>query len=91
MLLSRRFNYVELKAFSIIFLYMHAVKMNMMNIEAEVRDIKRYVIEISKKVDELLFEKEIVSMMKLSEKSLSGFFENEPDIYKIADLKVRYK
>lgn len=70
---------------------MHAVKMNMMNIEAEVRDIKRYVIEISKKVDELLFEKEIVSMMKLSEKSLSGFFENEPDIYKIADLKVRYK
>ncbi len=26
-------------------------------------------------------------MMKLSEKSLSSFFENEPDIYKIADLR----
>ncbi len=63
----------------------------MMNIETEVRDIKRYVIEISKKFDELLSEKEIVSMMKLSEKSLSGFFENEPDIYKITDLKVRYR
>ncbi len=63
----------------------------MMNIETEVRDIKRYVIEISKKFDELLSEKEIVSMMKLSEKSLSSFFENEPDIYKITDLKVRYR
>jgi len=64
---------------------------NMINIETEVRDIKRYVIEISKKVDELLYEKEIVSMMRLSEKSLSGFLEGEPDIYKIADLKIRYK
>ncbi len=63
----------------------------MIDIETEVRDIKRYVIEISKKFDELLYEKEIVSMMKLSERSLSVFFENEPDIYKITDLKVRYK
>ncbi len=65
--------------------------LNMIDIESEVRDIKRYVIEISKKFDELLCEKEIVSMMKLSERSLSVFFENEPDIYKITDLKVRYK
>jgi hypothetical protein len=63
----------------------------MINIETEVRDIKRYVIEISKKVDELLYEKEIVSLMRLSEKSLASFFEGEPDIYKITDLKVRYK
>lgn len=63
----------------------------MMNIEAEVRDIKRYVVDISRKVDELIYEKELVSMMKLSEKSLSGFLETEPDIYKITDLKVKYK
>ncbi len=63
----------------------------MINLETEVMDIKRYVIEISKKVDELLYEKEIVSIMKLSEKSLFTFFEDEPDIYKLADLKVRYK
>jgi len=63
----------------------------MMNIEAEVRDIKRYVIDISKKVDELIYEKELVSMMKLSEKSLSDFLEDEPDIYRITDLKVKYK
>jgi hypothetical protein len=62
-----------------------------MKLETEVKDIKKYVIEISKKIDELLYEKEIISMMKLSERSLSEFFENEPDIYKIEDLKVRYK
>ena len=58
----------------------------MIDLETEVKDIKRYVIEISKKVDELLYEKEIVSMMKLSEKSIFTFFEDEPDIYKIEDL-----
>ena len=64
---------------------------NMMNIEAEVKDIKQRVIEISKKIDDLMYEKEITAMMKLAEKSLSGFFEDEKDIYKISDLKVRYK
>jgi len=63
----------------------------MMNIEAEVRDMKQHIIEISKKMDELLYEREIISMMKLAERSLSSFFESEPDIYTIEDLKVRYK
>ncbi len=63
----------------------------MMKLETEVRDIKRYVIDISRKVDDLLYEREIVSLMKLTEKSLSKLFEDEPDIYKTADLKVRYK
>lgn len=63
----------------------------MMNIESEVRDIKRHIIEISKKIDELMHEREISAMMKLAEKLLSEFFEGEPDIYRIEDLKVRYK
>lgn len=63
----------------------------MMNIEAEVKEIKQRVIEISKKIDDLMYEKEITAMMRLSEKSLSGFFEVEKDIYRISDLKVRYK
>ncbi|MFC1927481.1 hypothetical protein ACFLW7_02780 [Chloroflexota bacterium] len=62
-----------------------------MNIEAEVRDIKEHIVEISKKIDELLQERETVSMMKLAERSLSKFVESEPDIYRIEDLKVRYK
>ncbi len=62
-----------------------------MNIEAEVIDVKQRVIEISKKIDALIYEREITAMMKLTEKSLYGYFEDEKDIYKIADLKVRYK
>ncbi len=63
----------------------------MISIEAEVRDIKQHLIEISKKIDDLMYEREITAMMKLTEKSLSGFFEDEKDIYKITDLKVRYR
>ena len=63
----------------------------MTNIEAEVRDIKQHIVEISKKIDELLQERETVSMMKLAERSLSKFVESEPDIYRIEDLKVRYR
>jgi hypothetical protein len=63
----------------------------MMNIESEVREIKQRVIEISKKIDDLMYEREITAIMKLTEKSLSEFFEGEEDIYKISDLKVRYK
>jgi len=63
----------------------------MMDIDAEVRDIKQHIIQISEKIDRLLRERETVSMMKLAEKSLSAFSESEPDIYSIEDLKVPYK
>lgn len=63
----------------------------MMNIEAEVRDIKQHVVEISKKIDELMHERESTAMMKFAEESLLGFFEHEADIYKITDLRVKYK
>jgi len=59
-----------------------------MNIEAEVRDMKEHIVEISKKIDELLQERETVSMMKLAERSLARFVESEAVIYKIEDLKV---
>jgi hypothetical protein len=65
--------------------------MRTMNIEAEVRDMKQHIVEISKKIDKLLLERETVSMMKLAERSLSRFVESEPAIYKVEDLKVRYK
>ncbi len=61
-----------------------------MNVEAELSEIKKQIIEISKKLDELLYEREIMSMMRISEKSLK-FLESEPDIYKVEDLKVRYQ
>jgi len=61
------------------------------NIEADVRDIKHHLSEISRMIKELLYEREVVSMMKLAEKSLSDFFEDEEDLYTIKDLKVRYR
>jgi len=61
------------------------------NIEADVRDIKQHLSEISRMIEELLYEREVVSMMKLAEKSLSDFFEGEDDLYTIKDLKVRYR
>jgi len=65
--------------------------LNNMSIEAELADIKRLLTEISRKLDELLEEKEITAMMKLSEVSLKDFLEDEPDIYSIEDVKVRYR
>ena len=59
--------------------------------KTELEDIKQHLIEISKKIDELMYEGEIISMMELSESSFSEFFDNEPDIYKMEDLRVRYK
>jgi len=47
-------------------------------------------LKSQKKLDELIYETEILSMMKISEKSLK-FLENEPDIYGVVDLKVRYE
>jgi hypothetical protein len=31
------------------------------------------------------------SLYSVSEHSLSGFLEDEPDLYSVADLKVRYR
>ena len=62
-----------------------------MSIEVEIRDMKQHLIDISEKIDELLYERELVPIMKLAEQSLSELFRDEPDIYRIEDLKVRYK
>ena len=59
-----------------------------MSIEAELKDIKRMLTEILRKFDELLEEKEITAMTKLSEISLREFLENEPDIYSIKDCNA---
>jgi hypothetical protein len=62
-----------------------------MSIESDLAEIKKMLVEISRKLDEIIEEKEITGMMKLSEISLKEFLENESDIYSIEDLKVRYR
>jgi len=62
-----------------------------MSIESDLAEIKKMLTDISRKLDEMLEEREIIGMMKLSEISLKEFLENEPDIYSIKDLKIRYR
>jgi len=62
-----------------------------MGIESDLAEVKKMLTDISRKLDEISEERKITSMMKLSEVSLKEFLENEPDIYSIEDLKVRYR
>ncbi|MHA1166547.1 MAG: hypothetical protein ACTSP4_17025 [Candidatus Hodarchaeales archaeon] len=62
-----------------------------LNIESEIREIKKHLLDVSAKLDKILADKEVLSMMKLSESSLASFLSSEPDIYNIQDLKVRYR
>jgi hypothetical protein len=41
--------------------------------------------------DDLTEEEEMAAIMKLEEVSLRNFLEDEPDIYTLEDLKIRYK
>ena len=62
-----------------------------MDIEAEVVDIKQMLIDISRRIDDVLDESMTEELMKLSEESIMELYEDEPDLYSVADLKVRYK
>ncbi len=55
----------------------------MMNIEADVREIRQQVEAISKKLDPLLLERETLGIMKISERSLYAFLDDEPDLYSV--------
>lgn len=62
-----------------------------LDVSGDVKEIKKCLIEISRKIDLLLYEKELTSLMKLAESSLKTLYDSEPDIYKVSDLKVKYK
>jgi len=63
----------------------------MMNIEADVKEIRQQVEEISKKLDQLLLERETLGIMKISERSLYAFLDEEPDLYSVRDIRITYK
>ena len=48
-------------------------------------------IQIASIEGDLTEEEEMAAIMKLEEISLRKFLEDEPDIYTLKDLKVRYK
>ena len=62
-----------------------------MDIEAEVVEMKQILFDISRRIDDVLDESMTEELMKLSEESIMELYENEPDLYSVADLKVRYK
>ena len=60
-----------------------------MDIEAEVVEMKQMLVDISRKIDDVLDESMTAALMKLSEESILELYEDEPDLYSVADLKVR--
>lgn len=54
------------------------------------REIKDQILRISDKPDMPINDREIMGLMALSEKSLKGFLEDEPDLYSVSDLRVVY-
>jgi hypothetical protein len=62
-----------------------------MDIEAEVVEMKQMLFDISRRIDDVLDESMTEELMKLSEESIMELYEDEPDLYSVADLKVRYK
>jgi hypothetical protein len=62
-----------------------------MHIEAEVVAMKQILIDISRRIDDLLDESETAALMRLSEESIFELYEDEPYLYSVEDLKVRYK
>jgi len=65
--------------------------MGIMEIDVEIREIKEFLSMLNEKIDLLIGDREASSMMKLAESSLKVFFEGEPEIYTLKDVKVRYR
>jgi len=62
-----------------------------MTIEVEIREIKEMLDELSRKIDMLVQDRETLAMMVTSQQSLKDFLANEPDLYSMRDIKVRYR
>ncbi|MHC1630674.1 MAG: hypothetical protein ACXQTG_07005 [Methanoculleaceae archaeon] len=58
--------------------------------KSDIEVIKEGVTEIRNMPDGLMRQHETIGMMKLSERSLQEFLEDEPDIYTLDDAKVVY-
>ncbi|MGQ9691217.1 MAG: hypothetical protein ACUVQY_08155 [Thermoproteota archaeon] len=61
-----------------------------MTIEVDLKEIKDLLSSLNRKIDMLIENRETMAVMMLSEKSLKGFLEEEPDIYSVKDIKVKH-
>ena len=62
-----------------------------MTIEVDIKEIRELISALSAKIDMLIETGETLSLMMLAQRSLKGFLEEEPDIYSINDIKVKYR
>ena len=62
-----------------------------MTIEVEIREIKKMLEQLNKKLDAFVHDSETVAMTTLSQQSLREFLKNEPDLYSAKDVKVAYR
>jgi len=61
-----------------------------MTIEVDLKEIKDLLSALNRKIDLLIGDRETLALMVLAEKSLKEFFDKEPDVYSLKDVKVRY-
>ncbi|MBO3840559.1 MAG: hypothetical protein QXZ04_07255 [Thermoproteota archaeon] len=61
-----------------------------MTVEVDLKEIKELLSSLNRKIDMLIEDRETLALMMISEKSLKGFLEDEPDIYSVSDIRVRY-
>jgi len=62
-----------------------------LTIEIEIKEIKEMLDELNRKIDTLVQDREMLAMVMTSHHSLKDFLANEPDLYSIRDIKVRYR
>ncbi|KUK70528.1 MAG: Uncharacterized protein XE11_1512 [Methanomicrobiales archaeon 53_19] len=62
-----------------------------MTMKTDIQVIKEEVSEIKNLLNDLIHQNETIGMMKISERSLHQFLQDEPDIYTLDDAKVVYR
>lgn len=65
-------------------------EMRNMELEVDIKEMKGLLKALNDKIDILIKSRETLSTMLLSERFLKEFLDEEPGIYSIKDLKVRY-
>ena len=61
-----------------------------MTSKVDLREIKDLLAELNRKINLLIEDRETLALMVLAEKALKDFFEKEPDVYSVKDVRVRY-
>ena len=58
---------------------------------SEINEIRKNIKNLTEKLEALLNERDTKNAMNLSEKSISKLYKDEPNLYTINDLKIRYR